>query len=313
MLLYIVRRIFSTVPVLIFVALFAFMVSHAAPGDPAVLMAGDDATPELLAQLRRDMGLDRPLIVQFLQWGGQVLRGDLGVSLFSHQPVVGMIAERLAPSVTLMFLTMAIAVTFGIVSGVFAAWQHNRLSDHAIMLLMVALFSIPSFVMGYALTWVLGLKLQWLPVQGYTPLERGFWLSMRSLMLPALALSGAYIAVISRITRSALLENLRQDFVRTARAKGVSEGMVLFRHALKNAAIPIVTVIGSGIGVLISGSVIIENVFAIPGLGRLIVDAVLRHDYPVLQAAILFFGVLYVLVNLLIDLSYTFFDPRIRY
>ena len=313
MLLYIVRRIFSTIPVLIFVALFAFMVSHAAPGDPAVLMAGDDATPEMIADLRRDMGLDRPLVVQFLNWSGQVLRGDLGVSLFSHQPVVGMIAERLAPSVTLMVLTMAIAVVFGIVSGVVAAWQQNRLSDRALMLLMVALFSIPSFVMGYALTWVLGLKLQWLPVQGYTPLERGFWLSMRSLLLPALALSGTYIAVISRITRSALLENLRQDFVRTARAKGVSEGMVLFRHALKNSAIPIVTVIGSGIGVLISGSVIIENVFAIPGLGRLIVDAVLRHDYPVLQAAILFFGVIYVLVNLLIDLSYTFFDPRIRY
>lgn len=313
MLLYIVRRIFSTIPVLIFVALFAFMVSHAAPGDPAVLMAGDDATPEMIADLRRDMGLDRPLAVQFLNWSGQVLRGDLGVSLFSHQPVVGMIAERLAPSVTLMVLTMAIAVVFGIVSGVVAAWQQNRLSDRALMLLMVALFSIPSFVMGYALTWVLGLKLQWLPVQGYTPLERGFWLSMRSLLLPALALSGTYIAVISRITRSALLENLRQDFVRTARAKGVSEGMVLFRHALKNSAIPIVTVIGSGIGVLISGSVIIENVFAIPGLGRLIVDAVLRHDYPVLQAAILFFGVIYVLVNLLIDLSYTFFDPRIRY
>ncbi|WP_297340508.1 ABC transporter permease [Pseudophaeobacter sp.] len=310
---YILRRFISTIPVLVLIALFAFTVLRMAPGDPAIMIAGEDASPEMVAQIRDDLGLDGPFVPQFLSWGWAVLQGDFGLSLFTRQPVVEMIGQRLAPTFLLMTLTLAISVVIGIFLGVIGGWRQNRPTDRLIMVAMVLFFSIPSFVMGYLLTWVLGLQLKWLPVQGYAALDQGVLMSLRSLLMPALALSAVYIAVISRITRSSILENLRQDFVRTARAKGVAERTVLFRHALKNSAVPIVTVIGSGIGVLMSGSVIIENVFAIPGLGRLTVDAVLRHDYPVIQGVILLFGLMYVLVNLAVDLAYTAFDPRIKY
>ena len=310
---YILRRLLGAIPVLILVALFAFSVLRVAPGDPALMIAGDNASAELIAQIRADLGLDQPFVPEFAKWALAAFQGDFGLSLFTRQPVAEMIGQRLAPTFTLMGLTLALAIVFGVTSGVVSAWRHNRLTDRGLMLLMVVFFSVPSFVMGYLLTWALGLQLRWLPVQGYTALDKGLWPSIQSLITPALALSGVYIAVISRITRAAILENLRQDFIRTARAKGVAERAVLFRHALKNSAVPIVTVVGSGIGVLISGSVIIENVFAIPGIGRLTVDAVLRHDYPVIQAVVLMFGALYVLINLAVDISYTVFDPRIRY
>ena len=310
---YILRRFISTIPVLILIALFAFTVLRLAPGDPALMIAGEDASPEMVAQIRSDLGLDGPFVPQFLSWGWAVLQGDFGLSLFPRQPVIEMIGQRLVPTFLLMTLTLAISVALGILLGVIGGWRQNKPTDRLIMVAMVLFFSIPSFVMGYLLTWVLGLQLKWLPVQGFAALDQGVLTSLRSLLMPALALSAVYVAVISRITRSSILENLRQDFVRTARAKGVAERTVLFRHALKNSAVPIVTVIGSGIGVLMSGSVIIENVFAIPGLGRLTVDAVLRHDYPVIQGVILLFGLMYVLVNLAVDLAYTAFDPRIKY
>ncbi len=310
---YILRRFISTIPVLILIALFAFTVLRLAPGDPALMIAGEDASPEMVAQIRSDLGLDGPFVPQFLSWGWAVLQGDFGLSLFTRQPVIEMIGQRLVPTFLLMTLTLAISVALGILLGVIGGWRQNKPTDRLIMVAMVLFFSIPSFVMGYLLTWVLGLQLKWLPVQGFAALDQGVLTSLRSLLMPALALSAVYVAVISRITRSSILENLRQDFVRTARAKGVAERTVLFRHALKNSAVPIVTVIGSGIGVLMSGSVIIENVFAIPGLGRLTVDAVLRHDYPVIQGVILLFGLMYVLVNLAVDLAYTAFDPRIKY
>lgn len=310
---YILRRFISTIPVLILIALFAFTVLRLAPGDPALMIAGEDASPEMVAQIRSDLGLDGPFVPQFLSWGWAVLQGDFGLSLFTRQPVIEMIGQRLVPTFLLMTLTLAISVALGILLGVIGGWRQNKPTDRLIMVAMVLFFSIPSFVMGYLLTWVLGLQLKWLPVQGFAALDQGVLMSLRSLLMPALALSAVYVAVISRITRSSILENLRQDFVRTARAKGVAERTVLFRHALKNSAVPIVTVIGSGIGVLMSGSVIIENVFAIPGLGRLTVDAVLRHDYPVIQGVILLFGLMYVLVNLAVDLAYTAFDPRIKY
>ncbi|ARO15811.1 peptide/nickel transport system permease protein (plasmid) [Ketogulonicigenium robustum] len=310
---YILKRLLSTIPVMAMIAIFAFAVLRLAPGDPALMIAGEDASADQIAAIRHDLGLDQPFIPQFMSWVGNLLHGDLGLSLYTRQPVAEMIGQRIAPTFTLMLLTLVIAVVFGIVLGVISAWRQNKVTDQLIMLVMVLLFSIPNFVVAYILTWFLGLKLGWLPVQGYTPLGDGLWASMRSLLMPAMALASVYIALIGRITRSAILENLRLDFVRTARAKGVSEGMVLFRHTLKNAAVPIVTIIGSGVGVLMSGSVVTENVFAIPGLGRLTVDAVLRHDYPVIQGVILLFGALYVLVNLAVDIAYTFFDPRIKY
>ncbi|ADO42647.1 ABC transporter permease [Ketogulonicigenium vulgare] len=310
---YILKRLISTIPVMALIAIFAFAVLRLAPGDPAIMIAGDNATPDMIAAIRSDLGLDQPFIPQFVTWVGGLLRGDLGLSMYTRQPVAEMIFQRLAPTFSLMLLTLIISVLFGIVLGVISAWRQNKLTDQAIMVVMVLLFSVPNFVVAYVLTWFISLKLGWLPVQGYTPLSDGFWASVRSLTLPALALSSVYIALIGRITRSSILENLRLDFVRTARAKGVSEGVVLFRHTLKNAAVPIVTIIGSGVGVLMSGSVVTENVFAIPGLGRLTVDSVLRHDYPVIQGVILLFGALYVLVNLAVDIAYTFFDPRIKY
>jgi peptide/nickel transport system permease protein len=310
---YIVRRIVLTLPVMLVVALFVFSILDLAPGDPAVLLAGEDATAADVERIRTSLGLDRPFIGRFTEWLGRVAQGDLGASMFSRQPVSQMIAQRLAPTFSLMLMTMLISVTIAVPIGVFAAWRHNRFADRSIMMAAVLTFSIPSFVVGYFLAWMFGLKLGWFPVQGYVPLSDGIWNSLYTLVLPSVALGSVYIALIARITRAAMLETLSQDFIRTARAKGVGKRRVLFRHALKNAAVPITTVVGSGVALLISGTVITETVFSIPGLGRLTVDAILRRDFPVIQGAVLLFSVLYVLINLLVDLLYRVFDPRIKY
>ena len=310
---YIVRRILATIPVMAVVALFVFSLLYIAPGDPAAVIAGDQATPEDVERIRASLGLDRPYLVRFADWLWDILRGDLGTSIFTNLPVSTMIAQRIEPTLSLMVVTIILAVSVAVPMGVVAAWKQGTLADRAVMGFAVMGFSVPVFVVGYLLAYVFALELDWLPVQGYTPLSQGFFPWIENLILPAIALGTVYIALIARITRATMLEVLSQDYIRTARAKGVGQRAILFLHALKNAAVPIVTVIGIGIALLIGGAVVTESVFAIPGLGRLTVDAILRRDYPVIQGVVLLFSFVYVLVNLVIDLMYTLFDPRIRY
>jgi peptide/nickel transport system permease protein len=310
---YIVRRILATIPVMAIVALFVFSLLYIAPGDPAAVIAGDQATPADVERIRQSLGLDRPFLVRFGEWVFRILRGDLGVSIFTNLPVSTMIGQRVQPTLSLMVLTLILAVSIAVPMGVVAAWRQGTFIDRAVMGFAVLGFSVPVFVVGYLLAYVFALELDWLPVQGYTSLDQGFFPWLENLILPAIALGGVYIALIARITRATMLEVLQQDYIRTARAKGAGQANVLFLHALKNAAVPIVTVIGIGIALLIGGAVVTESVFAIPGLGRLTVDAILRRDYPVIQGVILLFSFVYVLVNLLIDILYTFLDPRIRY
>jgi peptide/nickel transport system permease protein len=286
---------------------------YIAPGDPAAVIAGDQATPDDVERIRQSLGLDRPFLVRFGEWVFRILRGDLGVSIFTNLPVSTMIGQRVQPTLSLMVLTLILAVTIAVPMGVVAAWRQGTLIDRAVMGFAVLGFSVPVFVVGYLLAYVFALELDWLPVQGYTSIDQGLWPWLENLILPAVALGGVYIALIARITRATMLEVLQQDYIRTARAKGAGQGSVLFLHALKNAAVPIVTVIGIGVALLIGGAVVTESVFAIPGLGRLTVDAILRRDYPVIQGVILLFSFVYVLVNLLIDILYTLIDPRIRY
>ena len=310
---YVVRRILATIPVMVIVALFVFSLLYFAPGDPAAVIAGDQATPADVERIRQSLGLDQPFFVRFGDWSLRILQGNLGTSIFTNLPVTTMIAQRIEPTLSLMVLTLILSVSVAVPLGVVAAWKQGTLIDRAVMAFAVLGFSVPVFVVGYLLAYVFALELDWLPVQGYTPFSEGFIPWLENLILPAIALGGVYIALIARITRASMLEVLQQDYIRTARAKGAGQTSILFLHALKNAAVPIVTVVGIGIALLIGGAVVTESVFAIPGLGRLTVDAILRRDYPVIQGVVLLFSFVYVLVNLLIDLLYTLFDPRIRY
>lgn len=310
---YIARRILSTLPVMAIVALFVFSLLYIAPGDPAAVIAGDQASQADIERIRAGLGLDRPFLVQFGSWVWRLMHGDLGTSIFTSLPVSSMIGQRLEPTLSLMIVTLLLTIVVAIPLGVVAAWKAGSWIDRGIMTFAVFGFSLPVFVVGYVLAYVFALKFEWLPVQGYTPIAQGFWPWLQNLILPAIALGCVYIALIARITRAAMLEVLQQDYIRTARAKGLGQGGILFVHALKNAAVPIVTVVGIGIALLIGGAVVTESVFAIPGLGRLTIDAILRRDYPVIQGIVLLFSFVYVLVNLLIDVTYTLVDPRIRY
>ncbi|GLH81920.1 ABC transporter permease [Bradyrhizobium sp. SSBR45G] len=313
MLAYALRRVLSTLPVMAIVALFVFSLLYIAPGDPAVVIAGDQASPADVERIRANLGLDQPFLVQFGSWVWRLLHFDLGTSIFTNLPVAAMIAQRIEPTLSLMMVTLFLTIFIAVPLGVIAAWKAGTWIDRTIMAFAVFGFSVPVFVVGYILAYVFALQLDWLPVQGYTPLAQGFWPWLQNLILPAVALGCVYIALIARITRAAMLEVLQQDYIRTARAKGLGQGGILFIHALKNAAVPIVTVVGIGIALLIGGAVVTESVFAIPGLGRLTIDAILRRDYPVIQGIVLLFSFVYVLVNLLIDITYTLVDPRIRY
>ena len=313
MITYVVRRIAATIPVMALVALFVFSLLYIAPGDPAAVIAGDQASPADIERIRQSLGLDRPFLIRFGGWVWQLLNGDLGTSIFTNLPVTTMMAQRFEPTLSLMVVTLCFAVAIAVPIGVLAAWKAGTFVDRITMAFAVFGFSVPVFVVAYLLAFVFGLELEWLPVQGYTPLAQGAWPWLKNLILPALALGCVYIALIARITRAAMLEVLQQDYIRTARAKGVGQRDILFLHALKNASVPIVTVIGIGIALLIGGAVVTETVFAIPGLGRLTVDAILRRDYPLIQGVVLLFSFVYVLVNLAIDLLYTLLDPRIRY
>jgi peptide/nickel transport system permease protein len=295
------------------VAIFVFSMLRLTAGDPAAIIAGDNATSQQVAEIRVRLGLERPIPQQFIIWLGNVLRGDFGESFFFKKKVAELILERVEPTLALSMSTMLLAVATAVPLGVIAAWKRGTWIDRGVMGISVLGFSVPVFVIGYALIYLFAIELAWLPVQGYQRLREGFGGFLERLVLPSLTLAVIYVALIARITRASVLEVLGADHVRTARAKGLAELPVLLRHVLRNAAVPIVTVIGLGVALLIGGVVVTESVYSIPGLGRLIVDAVLARDYPTVQAVVLLFSVVYVVINLLVDLTYTFLDPRIRY
>ena len=310
----VLQRLVATIPIMVVVATVVFLLLRFAPGDPAHVIAGDLATAEQVEAIRKDMGLDQPITTQYVRWMSAVLTGDLGHSVISKKPVTELIAMRLPPTLSLAISAIVVTVLVAVPLGVLASWRHGRWVDRGIRAGSVLGFSVPSFVIGYLLIYAFAVKLNWLPVQGYASLEEdGLREYLSHLVLPTLALATVYIALISRITRASMLDILGEDFVRTARAKGAPESKVLFRHALRNAAVPIVTIVGVGITALISGVVVTETVFNIAGVGRMIVDAVLARDYPVVQGTILFFSFAYIFVNLLIDIAYVLLDPRIRY
>ena len=313
MLGFLARRVAATIPVLLFVAVFVFAMLRLTPGDPAAVLAGDNATPRQIEEIRAELGLDEPVWTQFAIYAARLLQGDLGVSYFFNRPVADLVAQRIEPTLSLALVTILVTVVVAVPLGTLAAYRHGSWLDRLVMGFSVAGFSIPVFVLGYLLIWIFAVELRWLPVQGFTSIREGLWPFLERMILPASALSVIYIALIARIARASVLEVLGEDYVRTARAKGLAELAVVVRHALRNAAVPIVTVIGVGIALLIGGVVVTESVFNIPGLGRLTVDAVLARDYPTIQAVILLFSVLYVLINLFIDLTYLVLDPRIRY
>jgi len=308
----IVRRLLSIVPVMAVVAVCVFLLVHFAPGDPAAIIAGDNATPENIAEIRSKLGLDQPVWKQFLDWVATLLHGDLGRSIFWGDSVTTLIGQRVEPTLSLAFTTLMVAVALAIGLGVVAAARVGTWVDRLVMAFAVLGFSVPVFVVGYLLIFLFAVNLKWLPVQGYSPIAEGIGPWLRDLVLPSIALGMAYVALIARITRTTMLDVLAEDYMRTARAKGVSAAPMLLKHALKNAAVPIATVVGNGVALLIGGVVITETVFNIPGIGRLVVDAIAKRDYPIIQGVIMVFSGVYVLVNLLVDLSYTLFDPRIR-
>jgi len=313
MLGYFLRRLLATIPVMGVVALFVFSLLYISPGDPAAVIAGDIATAEDIARIRAKLGLDEPYFVRFGTWLWALAHGDLGVSIFTNLPVAQLIGQRLEPTVALTLCTLVVTVLVAVPVGVIAAWRAGTWIDRTVMGFAVLGFSLPVFVFAYLLIMLFSIQLEWLPVQGYVSITEGFWPFLRHMILPSVALGTVYMALIARITRASMLEVLSQDYIRTAQAKGLASHDVLIGHALKNAAVPIVTVIGIGIALLISGVVVTETVFAIPGIGRLTVDAILRRDYPIIQAVTLLFSAAYVLVNLAVDMSYTLLDPRIRY
>jgi peptide/nickel transport system permease protein len=313
MLAYVVRRLVATVFVMTFVAFFVFSLLYLSPGDPAATIAGDLATADDIARIHRQLGLDDPFLVRFGHWAWGVLQGDLGTSIFTNLPVTTLIGQRVGPTVSLTVIALIITLSFAIPLGVIAASKVGSWIDRLVMVVAVLGFSVPSFVLAYIAILCFSVWLDWLPVQGYASLSEGFAPFIEHLILPSIVLGLIYGALIARITRAAMLEVLSQDYIRTAQAKGLTEGKVLVGHALRNAAIPIVTVIGSGIALLIGGVIVTETVFAIPGIGRLTVDAILRRDYPIIQGVTLVLSAVYVVINLLVDVSYTFFDPRVRF
>src|SRR5258706_3324996 len=313
MIVYILRRLGATLIVMAVVALFVFSLLFLTPGDPAAVIAGDVATADDIQRIRAKLGLNEPFLVQFGGWVGRLLHGDLGTSIFTNLPVTTLIGQRVQPTVSLTLLTLVVAVLIAVPVGVVAAAKAGTWLDRVVMGFSVLAFSVPVFVLAYLLIGLFSIRLEWLPVQGYRPLGEGLWPWLSHLILPSIALGTVYMAFIARITRAAMLDVLAQDYIRTANAKGLAPRAVLTHHALKNAGVPIITVIGIGIALLISGAIVTETVFAIPGICRVTVDAILRRDYPIIQGVILLFSGVYVIINLLVDLSYRFFDPRIRY
>lgn len=310
---YILRRLVSTIAVMAMVGIFVFLLLRLAPGDPAAIIAGAKATPQVIAAIREQLGLNEPMLVQFVHWALSMLGGDFGTSLFSGRPVLELISLRLEPTVSISILTIIFSVTTGVSFGILAAWRAGGLVDRILTAFATLGFSVPVFVVGFFLIYLFAITTHWLPVQGYVPIDNGLGPWFAHLILPTLALGLPYIAFIARVTRASMLEVLSEDYMRTAAAKGASSYAMLFHHALKNAGVPILTVIGISFAYLISGVVITETVFNVPGIGRLVVDALNSRDYPIIQGVLILVSGLYVLINLLVDLSYTLVDPRIRY
>jgi peptide/nickel transport system permease protein len=314
---FVLRRILAVLPVLFVVSLVVFLILRLAPGDPAAVIAGNSATNDEINRIREQLGLDRSILSQYFIWIGRVIQGDLGYSYYLNKPVTDLIAQRIEPTLSLAAGTLVLAIAVAIPLGTIAAWRMGGWLDKILSGFSVAGFSVPVFVIGYLMIYLFAIRLDWLPVQGYKaltgPKAVGLWDWMRQLILPWMTLGMIYVALIARVTRASVSEALTEDYIRTARAKGVTEQIVLLRHALANAAVPIVTVIGIGVALLIGGVVVTETVYAIPGLGMLTVDAVLNRDFPVIQGLVLLFSCAYVFINLMVDLSYLFLDPRIRY
>ena len=313
MLAYVIRRLAATIVVMTVVAFVVFSLLYLTPGDPAAVLAGDAATTQDIERIREKLGLDEPFLVRFGSWMWAVGRGDLGTSIFTNLPVTRLIGQRIEPTLALAACTLIVAVSIAVPLGVAAAARAGTWVDRAVMAFSVLGFSLPVFVLAYSLILAFSIELDWLPVQGYRSIREDFWQWLRHLILPSIALGTVYMALLARITRASVLDVLAQDYVRTARAKGLAPSVVLGQHALKNAAVPVATIIGVGVALLISGAIVTETVFAIPGIGRLTVDAILRRDYPIIQGVTLIFSGAYVLINLAVDLSYVLLDPRIRY
>ncbi|WP_439402504.1 ABC transporter permease [Bradyrhizobium sp. DASA03068] len=310
---YIVRRLISATVVMGVVGIFVFLLLRLAPGDPAAIIAGDMAAQQMVDGIREQLGLNQPLPVQFVGWALGILSGNFGTSIFGGLPVLKLISQRLEPTLSLSIMTIVLSVAAGVSFGVFAAWRAGGVVDRMLIAFSALGYSVPVFVIGYFFIYLFAIEMRWLPVQGYVSIDQGLGLWFVHLILPTLALSQSYIAFIARITRASMLEVLSEDYMRTAAAKGASLYSMLFHHALKNAGAPILTVIGVSFAYLIGGVVITETVFNIPGVGRLVVDAVNNRDYPVIQGVLILASGLYVLVNLTVDLAYTLVDPRIRY
>ncbi|RWN46902.1 ABC transporter permease [Mesorhizobium sp.] len=310
---YILRRLVSTIAVMAMVGIFVFLLLRLAPGDPAAIIAGKSATAEMIAGIREKLGLNDPLPLQFIHWMRDMLGGDFGTSIFAGRPVLELISQRLEPTLSLTILTMILSVTVGVSFGILAAWRTGGLVDRLLTAFSAFGYSVPVFVIGYFFIYFFAIRTHWLPVQGYVPIERGLGPWFVHLVLPTVALSLGFIAFIARVTRASMLEVLSEDYMRTAAAKGASSYSMLFHHALKNAGVPILTVIGISFAYLIGGVVLTETVFNLPGIGRLVVDAINNRDYPIIQSVLILTSGLYVVINLTVDLAYTLIDPRIRY
>lgn len=309
---YFIKRLASLVPVLFVVTLAIFLIIHVMPGDPAATMLGMEATEADIASLNEQLGFDRPLYKQYAGWIASVARGDLGQSIFMHQPVAEAIVEHIPPTLSLAVLAEAIALILAIPFGIIAAYKRGSLADISLMGVSLLGMAIPSFMLGLFLMLLIGVKLQWLPVAGYEPLDAGLWNHLKYLILPAISLGTIQAALITRMTRASMLETLSFNFIKTARAKGLRESRVLLKHAFRNAFLPILTVIGQSFGSLMTGAVVVESIFNIPGLGQLILNSIARRDFMVIQGVVLAVTLVYVGINLLIDLLYGAVDPRVR-
>ena len=310
---YILNRLLASIPVILFVALFTFGLLYLTPGDPAAVIGGADATPEDIELLRQKLGLNEPFHVRLWKWLGTVLQGDLGQSIFSNHSVTSLLVDRVQPTLSLAISSMIISVGFGVPLGILAAWRAHTWVDRAVMIIAAMGIATPSFALAFLIMWIFGLKLRILPVAGFSPIDEGFIQFLKHLAMPAFTVGLSFMALITRMTRASMLEVLREDYIRTARAKGLGERMVLFRHALKNAMLPVITIIGLGLAALVAGLVVVETVFGVPGLGRLVAESISRRDYPVIQGVILTVSVIYIFVNLAVDVLYAYLDPRIRY
>lgn len=309
---YSIQRLLAAIPVVAIVALIIFSLLFLAPGDPAALLAGDSATPKMIEELRVRLGLDQSYFVQLRIWVLSIFRGDFGVSIFSGTPVLELVYDRIEATAALSVVTTVFAVFFGVSLGMIAAWRAGGFVDRAVLVLSAVFFSFPSFVIAYILILLFAMQMQLLPVQGYVSFQDDFWGFWVKIILPCITLGLPFLALLARITRTTVIEVKREDFVRTAVAKGLPTNQILMPHVMKNAAIPIVTMVGLGVSHLISGVVVVETVFAIPGIGRLVVEAILQRDYPVIQCVTLLSSFVYIVVNMVVDISYSFFDPRIK-